>query len=119
MSTETTIKKTDTTVANTILEQLGGGRFRVMTGANNFIASDDYTLTFRLPGTKNFVKDRINVVRIKLEPTDTYTVAFSRLYGPTMTTIREVEDVGVENLREIFTSVTGLETSLGTMGRKG
>ena len=40
---------TDLTVANTILQQLGGNKFRVMTGAKNFVGSND-ALTFRLPG---------------------------------------------------------------------
>jgi hypothetical protein len=52
-----------TEVAETILEQLGGKRFIVMTGAKHF-AADGNALRFRLPS--NFAKSGINAVTISI-----------------------------------------------------
>lgn len=98
------------TVANTILSQLGGSKFRVMTGAYNFVGSEN-DLSFRIPG-QGFAKDSINVVRIRLDPSDTYTMIFSRLRGTKSTIVKEVSDVYNDSLTRIFESVTGLRTRL-------
>ena len=100
----------DNTVARTILEQLGGRRFMVMTGAKNFVGGNN-SLTFRLPG-KNFCKQSINSVQITLDPSDTYTVTFARIRGIDVKVIAMHRDVYVENLRSLFTEVTGLDTHL-------
>jgi len=95
-------------IARTILAQLGGKRFCVMTGARDFIAIEDglfFSLP-RLPGVK------INRVRIRLTPSDTYTVEFLRLYGTKMTTVSEVSDVYCDTLAATFEHATGLATSL-------
>lgn len=97
-------------VANTILAQLGGNKFRAMTGANNFVGSSD-SLSFRIPG-KNFAKDSINVVRVTLTPADLYDVEFSRLRGIKLTTVKKVEGIYFDQLRSTFEEVTGLRTSL-------
>jgi len=106
-------------IAETILEQLGGRRFVMMTGAKN-LASDGPSLVFQLP--RRMAKDGINVVRVTLDPSDTYTVVFSKQAdargGYRMTTVREVEGVYADQLREIFEGTTGVATSLGTMGRR-
>jgi hypothetical protein len=101
--------KTDMSVAYTILAQLGGSRFKMMTGAKDFIASQD-ALSFKIgSGAKN----KINGVRVILKPDDTYTVEFYRLkrgeYTPPMVT---VEDVYNDNLQAIFTAETGFYTNL-------
>lgn len=106
-------------IADTILEQLGGRRFIVMTGAKN-IMSDGPALVFQLP--RRTAKDGINVVKIAHDPSDTYTMTFSKQSdargGYRMTTVRETGGVYAGQLREIFESTTGLATSLGTMGRR-
>ena len=106
-------------IADTILEQLGGRRFIVMTGAKN-IMSDGPALVFQLP--RRTAKDGINVVKIAHDPSDTYTMTFSKQSdargGYRMTTVREIGGVYAGQLREIFESTTGLATSLGTMGRR-
>jgi hypothetical protein len=99
------------TVATTILEQLGGGRFLAMTGAKNLVGSAD-TLSFRLPGSGGFTKNGINVVSIQLTPADTYTVTFSRLRASKLTTVEAHEDIYWDQLREVFERATGLATSL-------
>jgi hypothetical protein len=102
-------------VAKTILEQLGGNKFRAMTGAKNFVGSPN-SLTFRLPDAGGFTKDGINAVQITLDPSDTYTVTFSRIRGGMPKVISMYRDIYVENLREVFERETGLATSLGKMG---
>lgn len=101
----------DTTVATTILEQLGGRRFVAMTGARNLIGSAD-SLSFRLPGTPGFVNNGINVVRITLTPMDTYTVAYLRVRGGTVRTVQQCEDIYAEDLQDCFSRETGLATHL-------
>lgn len=97
------------TVANTILAQLGGARFAAMTGAKGFVG-DTNSLAFRLPS--NFATKGINVVKVTLDPSDTYTVTFAKLRGVKYTVIAEANDVYNDNLRRVFTSYTGLDTSL-------
>ena len=102
---------TDLTVANTILAQLGGNRFRAMTGAKNFVGSDD-SLTFRLPGNPGFVKQGINCVRITLTPADLYRVEFLRVRGAKFGMKETREDVYADKLASVFREVTGLATNL-------
>ncbi len=98
-------------VAKTILEQLGGGRLMAMTGAKNFVGGE-FSLTFRLPSTKDFVKNRINHVRIVLDPSDTYAVTFSRIRGAKVVEISSHEGVYCDQLQSIFEEATGLFTRL-------
>ncbi len=105
--TEEVIMSTE--VAETILVQLGGGRFITITGARNFLA-DGNTLRFRLPS--NFAKLGINVVSVRLNGRDLYDVTFTRVRGNRSMVIAEHQDVYSDSLREIFTSETGLDTSL-------
>lgn len=98
-------------VAETILQQLGGRRFSVMTGARKYTGSAD-SLTFRIPS--NFAKAGINAVKITLDPTDTYTMIFSRIRGLTVKEISAHGGIYFDKMQEIFSDVTGLETSLGS-----
>lgn len=103
---------TDMTVANTILEQLGGRRFQVMTGAKHFTGSET-GLSFKLPRSK----DGANVVRITLTAMDLYdietvSVRKSRTKGLTFTTKTERDGIYCDQLQEVFTSITGLATRL-------
>jgi hypothetical protein len=102
-------------VANTILEQLGGGRFVAMTGAKNLTACDE-GLRMKLPGT--LTRDRINWLEVKLDPSDTYTLTFACERKPRgkawaeRTVIETVDMVYCDQLRDVFEQVTGLVTSL-------
>jgi hypothetical protein len=104
----------DMVVAQTILEQLGGHRFRVMTGAKNFIG-DVKALSFRLPGS-GFAKDGVNFVRITLNALDTYDMEFGRVRGRNVKMLYTESGIYADKLQTVFTRVTGLNTSLGTMG---
>lgn len=96
-------------VANTILSQLGGNRFVAMTGAKNFVGSDD-ALHFALPS--NFARNGINRVRVTLQPSDTYTVEFFKVRGTKFSSIATRDDVYAEDLQRVFKTETGLDTHL-------
>lgn len=98
-------------ISRTIIEQLGGQKFMVMTGVKEFHASED-GVSFHLPGGGGFAKHGINRVTITLDPSDTYTMIFYRMRRPKLTVIAEHHHVYFDSLREIFTRETGLETSL-------
>jgi hypothetical protein len=99
------------TVAEIILQQLGGRRFITMTGARDFMGGPDF-LSFRLPGPLGFCKQGINHVKITLTPMDVYTVQFNRIRGTIMVPISTRQDVYAEDLEEVFTTETGLRTRL-------
>ena len=100
----------DLQVANTILAQLGGLRFIVMTGASDFIGGD-WHLIFSLPA--GIAREGINKIRITLDWTDTYIFEALKVYsGPELKfdTIEKLDFVYADDLQEIFTRVTGLDT---------
>lgn len=102
-------------IAKTILQQLGGNRFRAMTGAKDFMALES-GLAFRIPG-QGVAKDGINKVQVVLDPSDTYTVKAFRIWkrrrGPIYPKlIGEHSGVYNVNLAAVFTDLTGLETHL-------
>ena len=103
---------TDMMVAKTILEQLGNGRFIALTGASNFIGSEN-SLSFSLPGAGGFCKNGINRVRIELMPSDTYRISFARIRGSKLTTVAQHADIYFDQLHDIITQETGLALRLG------
>lgn len=100
---------TSTQVAQTIFDQLGGGRFLAMTGAKNMVYSAD-SLMFSLPA--RFAKNKINKVRITLDASDTYTVECFYIKGADVTTIASSAYIYGDRLRDAFTRMTGLDASL-------
>ena len=98
-------------IAQTILTQLGGGKFKMMTGAKHCFAIEN-GLSFRLPGAGGFCKNDINYVTVILEPSDTYTVAFKRVRGDTITEVSKHTDIYCDTLVELFERETGLATRL-------
>lgn len=97
-------------VARTILDQLGGRQFIVMTGARD-LSSGARSLQFRIGRNAH----AITHVRVTLDPSDTYTVEFYRGRGVKVRLATSHADVYAEDLRDLFTRETGLYTSLGTM----
>ncbi|EJQ9383877.1 hypothetical protein ABDM08_004884 [Salmonella enterica] len=98
-------------VATEILRQLGGNKFIAMTGAKQFCYFDDngeYGLCFRLPA--RFARHGINVVRIKLTWQDTYEVTFFCVSSNKNKKVFQRTDVYFDELQNIFTEVTGLDT---------
>jgi len=107
---EEELKKEKLQIAKTILEQLGGHQFVVMTGAKN-LTSLGNGLSFKLPGA-GFTKNGINYVKIILDPSDTYTVEFGRTRGTEYKIINTLNDIYFDVLQEVFTRETGLNTHL-------
>ena len=95
-------------VANTILNQIGGRRFIMMTGAKNFVSSEN-GLTFRIPGRS--AKQGINKVRIVLMPDDTYEMQFIKYANMTDKRVSTVTNVYCDMLEDVFEAQTGLFTS--------
>lgn len=109
------------TIANTILQQLGGGGFLAMTGAKNLVA-DGYTLRMTLP--KNHSK--ANRLEITLNGLDLYDMRFYRYTAPRwvtrngecrtypekVTEVKTYNDVYCDQLQELFTEVTWMYTHL-------
>lgn len=107
-------------VAETILQQLGGHRFTVMTGSKNYLADGN---SLRMTLAKNHSK--ANRLTITLdEVTDTYRMRFYR-YTPgrlnkntfewvpdKVVEVAEFENVYCDMLQELFTQVTWMHTSL-------
>jgi hypothetical protein len=96
-------------VAETILEQLGGSRFRAMTGAHSFVGGAR-DLTFALPA--GAAHGRISKVRVELTPDDLYKVVFYRKRQLTLDPVAVRESIDCGRLRSVFTGVTGLLTQL-------
>jgi hypothetical protein len=93
---------TDLAMAKTILAQLGGERFVMMTGATSFIGSAD-SLTFKLSSNPK----RVTHVRVTLTSDGLYDMTFFRIgKGP-----QSHDGVHREMLREVFGANTGLYTS--------
>jgi hypothetical protein len=103
-------EKTDMTVAKTILQQLGGRRFTAMTGASSF-SGGERMLSFRLPA--RITKHRAWGMMVTLQADDLYTLELLRMKDFEVEKVDVRTDVFVENLRETFTDMTGLDTSLG------
>lgn len=99
----------DQQIAETILDQLGGQRFIVMTGAKAFIAIES-GLQFKLPS--RLTQRGIDTVRITLTPMDVYNVEFGRVRKLVYSIIESVDDVYCDQLQEVFTEKTGLFTHL-------
>ena len=90
-------------IAETILEQLGGREFVVMTGAKHLSFGSSGELSFKLPIGK------YRICRIELTPMDVYRVTFFK----SLTDNGVIhDDVYCDVLRGLFERETGLRTSL-------
>jgi hypothetical protein len=99
------------TVAQTILAQIGGNRFIVMTGATGFVSTED-SLSFQFP--RNTPKNKIKYIKIILKGDDTYTVKFYQ-YNAKKFEVKEIlESAGlyVGELKSKIELETGVYLSL-------
>ena len=95
--------------ANTLLQQLGGGKFIAMTGAKNLMVDKkEKSLMMRIG--KN--SKGINHLKITYMPDDTYKMDFGRIRKMDYKVVRSVSNVYAEALQDVFTEVTGMYTSL-------
>lgn len=96
-------------IADTILAQLGNGRFIAMTGAKNFLHDENGKLSFQYPRRKGF---KVSGVRIALNVMDTYDVTFVDMKRDYSTVEKTIENVYADQLQRVFTAETGLDTHL-------
>ena len=95
-------------VARIIWEQLGGNKFRVMTGAKNLLNTGD-GLAMRIGRNSS----NSNYLKITLNSMDTYDMEFAKLTRMgEKKSVTEYNDVYNDMLTDIFTSHTGMYTSL-------
>ena len=93
--------------AQTIINQLGGNKFIVMTGAKNFVAGDSMLMFSIGRGAKS----GINKIKIQLNNNDLYNVFFFNTKKAEYT-VSNFENVYTEDLTPLFTIETGFRTSL-------
>ena len=95
-------------VANTIYRQLGGNKFRVMTGAKNMV-SFERGIGMRIGRNKT----NANYMEVVLNSMDLYDITFAKVtkYGE-MKSVKTYDNVYNDMLVEIFESHTGMYTSL-------
>ncbi len=100
----TNAPKTDMTIANTIIAQLGGARrLGQMINAKDFFGGANNVVFKFMKG-----KDGINACRVTLDSSDTYTVEFLKLRGLTCKTVSSFSMVYCDQLRYLFESSTCL-----------
>jgi hypothetical protein len=109
------MSETKDQVAATILKQIGGNRFLVMTGSHSLVSNrTKQSLSMKLRRNKS----RANYLTISLNAMDTYDMLFisykinSKTQELKMDTIKELNVIYNDQLEEMFTHVTGLYTSL-------
>ncbi len=95
-------------VAETILEQLGGNQFRMMTGAKNLGGTED-SLSMRIGRNSS----NSNYLKITLNSMDLYDMEFCKLTRMgEKKSVTEYSDVYNDMLTEVFEKHTGMYTSL-------
>ena len=90
---------TDRRVAETILSQLGGNRFRVMTGAKNFAATDN-SLRMRIGRNKT----NANYMEVSLNMLDLYDITFAK--------VTKMGERHIENLHSLSASFSLLSKEM-------
>lgn len=93
-------------VQQEIIKQLGGNKFRVMTGAS-FIADGANTLIVKFKGSP-----LANIMYITLNGLDLYDVRICKYRGANIKDVDVSENVYSDMLCLIFEKATGLRTSL-------
>ena len=97
------------TTAQTILSQLGGGKFCAMTGAKDFSDTGD-GLMFSLP--QRMCRNKTNKVMIRLDDSDTYSVEFFNIRGVDVKSISTHQMVYADMLAKTISDQTGLAVRL-------
>lgn len=106
--TSTQINTNET--AQEIFNQLGGMKFAMITGSRSFII-EGHTLTFKLARNKS----KASHVRIIYHSgSDLYEVQFLKFTTKTLSfePVQTFDNIYADQLTNIFTSITGLYTSL-------
>ena len=93
--------------AETLLQQLGGNKFKMMTGAKNF-GIDGKSLTFKIGRNAK----GINFVRIKLTSMDLYDIQFAQLRMGQVKVKSTAKRVYGDQLGKVFKKHTGMNVRL-------
>ena len=95
-------------IANEIYRQLGGNKFRVMTGAKMMVSTEN---GIRMRIGRN--KTNANFMEVSLNSLDLYDVTFAKLTKMgEMKSVKEYENVYNDMPVSIFESHTGMYTTL-------
>ena len=95
-------------VANEIYRQLGGNRFRVMTGAKNMVSTEN---GIRMRIGRN--KTNANYMEVVLNSMDLYDITFAKVTRMgEMKSVRTYDNVYNDMLVSLFETHTGMYTSL-------
>ena len=95
-------------ISKTILEQLGGNKFRVMTGAKNLMGFEN-GLVMKLGRNSS----NSNYLKITLNSMDTYDMEFAKLTRMgEKKSVTEYNNIYNDMLTDQFTAHTGMYTSL-------
>ena len=96
------------TVAKTILEQLGGNKFCMMTGAKN-LAGDENSMSMRIGRNSS----NSNYLKITLNSMDLYDMKFAKLTRMgELKSVKEEDKGEKEAMVEVFEKHTGMYTKL-------
>jgi len=95
--------------AGEVLKQLGGNKFRAMTGAKNFVKDDAKQMIIFKIGRNS---KGVNYVRITLNSMDTYDMEFISMRAGKKTIKSKADGVYNDQLQEVFTNHTGMDTHL-------
>ena len=95
-------------IANEIYRQLGGNRFRVMTGAKNMVSTEN---GIRMRIGRN--KTNANYMEVVLNSMDLYDITFAKVTKMgEMKSVRTYDNVYNDMLVSLFESHTGMYTTL-------
>ena len=95
-------------IANEIYRQLGGNRFRVMTGAKNMVSTEN---GIRMRIGRN--KTNANYMEVVLNSMDLYDITFAKVTRMgEMKSVRTYDNVYNDMLVSLFESHTGMYTTL-------
>ena len=98
----------DMRVAEEILRQLGGNRFRVMTGAKNMVSTEN-GIGMRIGRNKT----NANYIEVVLNSMDLYDITFAKVTRMgEMKSVRTYDNVYNDMLVSLFESHTGMYTTL-------
>lgn len=100
-------------IAETIRVHQIGRQACAMIGAHEFVYGLDTKegagpfLRFRIKGCR-----RVSIIKVTLNPSDTYTMTFLKVRGMDVRIIEELDGLYADQLRSTIESVTGLAVSL-------
>jgi hypothetical protein len=104
-------------VAQEILNQLGGNKFIAMTGAKKIYTWNEYALYFELPPNKTKAK----IFIITLTPMDVYKIEVFKkstlkaqvIQGkPAMVSVKELDGIYCDQLKDVIEDLTGFYLTL-------